>query len=348
MATDRCRYTPSVRGDPDAGRVSCWRSTYRDSDRCIWHAESGKSVRGLADYGPEPGERLDGAILRGLDFRDVGWLADMVLIGADFSYANVSNADLSGSDLRSSTFEDATADETNFQRSNLERSNLRGTDLRGADLRRARLDGITFSECRITERTTFGEKTIYEIEMQERSERHMREKALETAIRTYGKLEHLSQENSLHSQASRYYRKTKDVRRRFNWRSNNYMSGVIAEASRWFTGYGNRPWRVIFTSLGVILFSALLYPLVGGLHRTSGSSAVLGSVDSISEVSVGQFLAVLSRSTYFSVVTFTTLGYGNLEPNTAIGRYVAGAEALVGTILLALLVAVLTRSTWLR
>lgn len=348
MTVNRCQYTPPVRGDPDAGRVSCWRRTYRDSNRCIWHTSSGKSISELVQYDPQSGERLDGADLRSLDLRNVEWLAETILIGADFTNANVSDADFSDTDLRNSRFEDATACGTDFQRSNLERSNFRKTDLRGADLEWARLDGITFSESRITEDTAFGDKVIYEEEMQHRSDESDRKEMFEGATRTYGKLEQLAQDNSLNAQASTYYRKSKDVRRQFNWQTDNYLSGIVAEVSRLFTGYGNRPGRVVLTSAGVILLAAILYPLVGGLHRTGGRSTVLSSVNSLSDASTGQLLTGFTKSVYFSIVTFTTLGYGNLEPNTDLGRYIAGTEALVGTILLALFVGVLTRSTWLR
>lgn len=348
MAVDRCEYTPPVRGDPDAGRISCWRRTYRDSDRCIWHTSNGKSVAELAEYGPQSGERLDGADLRSLDLRNVEWLAETTLIGADFTDANVSDADFSDTDLRNSIFENTTACRTDFQRSNLERSNFQKTDLRDANLQWARLDGISFSESRITEDTTFGDTVIYEEEMRQQSDKSSRKELFEGATRTYGKLEQLAQDNSLDAQASTYYRKSKDVRRQFNWQTGNHLSGITAEVSRYFTGYGNRPGRVVLTSAGVILLAAILYPLVGGLHRTGGRSPVLSSIGSLSNASASQLLTGFVKSVYFSIVTFTTLGYGNLEPSSDLGRYIAGVEALIGTILLALFVGVLTRSTWLR
>lgn len=329
------------------GKICCWRPTYDDSDRCIWHTENDKSTPELAEYSPKSGERLDGALLRGLDFRGVKWLASVVLIGADLSNTNASNADLSGADLRNSRLKGLIASDADLRRSNLERANCTESDLRGADLRWARLDGVTFSESQITEQTALGQQVIYEKEMKESADQNARQRLVETAIQTYGKLEELSQANSLNAQASRYYRKSKDVRRRYNWQESNYASGVAAEASRWFTGYGNRPWRVIATSVFVMILSAVIYPLVGGLHRTASGPTILDSANT-SSGTVGHLGVLLVRNVYFSIVTFTTLGYGNIEPNTAIGRYVAGAEALIGTVLLALLVGVLTRSTWLR
>lgn len=348
MATDRCGYTPTVRGDPDVGRVTCWRQAHEYSDRCIWHTHGGKSVAELAEYEPVEGERLDGAILCGLDLRGSELLTGTVLLGSDFSDANVTDADLSDTDLRKTTFTDATARGTDFQRANFERADVTDADLRGADLQRARLDGTSLDNSRITPNTDFGDEVVYETEMRRADDEFTRENSLETATRTYGKLEGLSQANSLTAQASHYYRKSKDVRRRFNWTEDNHVKAVVAEASRLFTGYGNRPWRVILTSLAVIVLSGLAYPLVGGLRRTAGPSGPFDDVDSLARASFGETGVLLAHSVYFSIVTFTTLGYGNLEPATVVGQYVAGAEALLGTVLLALLVGVLTRSTWLR
>ncbi len=45
---------------------------------------------------------------------------------------------------------------------------------------------------------------------------------------------------------------------------------------------------------------------------------------------------------YFSVVTFATLGFGDISPVGSFARFLAGVESLFGSLLLALLVYVLT------
>jgi hypothetical protein len=42
---------------------------------------------------------------------------------------------------------------------------------------------------------------------------------------------------------------------------------------------------------------------------------------------------------YFSVVTITTLGYGDLAPASDIGRYFATSEAIIGQVFLVTIVA---------
>ena len=50
---------------------------------------------------------------------------------------------------------------------------------------------------------------------------------------------------------------------------------------------------------------------------------------------VGPTLADLVHCLYFSVVTFTTLGYGDMQPSTMPAKFLANCESLVGLILVA-------------
>ncbi|MFB6130699.1 MAG: pentapeptide repeat-containing protein [Salinigranum sp.] len=315
----------------------------------MWHVDSAeKSVDELAAEELRPGERLDGADLRGLSFEGVDWLADRVFVGADFSHADVSGADLGDADLRKTCFSHATARGTSFEGANLEDADVSDTDLRDADLRRARLDETDLSSSRINAATDFGPRAVYEREMLESDDAERKSDKLEAAVRTYRAVEGLSEENTMNERASTYYRKGKDLRRRYNWQTNDYPKAVVGEASRLFTGYGNLPWRVIATSIGVMLLSAALYPLTGGVREARESGAVVYTFSHLPTAAPGHVVQILVKSLFFSVVTFTTLGYGNFQPVGTIAQYLASSEALVGTVLMSLLVAVLTRSAWLR
>lgn len=87
-------------------------------------------------------------------------------------------------------------------------------------------------------------------------------------------------------------------------------------------GYGEKPESVIVVGLAVIAVWAMLYDILDA----AGSAAS----------SFGTYL-------YFSIVTFTTLGYGDLQPNPGMARVLAGSEALLGAALMALFVVALTR-----
>lgn len=108
------------------------------------------------------------------------------------------------------------------------------------------------------------------------------------------------------------------------------------------TRYGESPRRVIGSSLSLVMICALLYPLLGGVTVSpSGNQlTVFEPVGTpLDSLPGGTWLASL----YFSLVTFTTLGYGDIQPASAPSQILAGFESFLGAALMALLVAVLAR-----
>lgn len=96
---------------------------------------------------------------------------------------------------------------------------------------------------------------------------------------------------------------------------------------RYLFGYGERPVRVLLASLLVILLCALYYTFHGSLlyHGSPAGTSFL-------------------QSLYFSTITFTTLGLGDLHPEPGhFTRYVAMSEALTGACLMALFVVSLAK-----
>jgi ion channel len=99
------------------------------------------------------------------------------------------------------------------------------------------------------------------------------------------------------------------------------------------SGYGEKPIRVIFTSLFVILGSALLY-LFGGVNTPGG----IIRVDAPDELA--QFPKIIHdflNCIYFSVVSFTTLGYGDYHP-AGWSRVVGASEGFIGAFFMAMFV----------
>lgn len=90
---------------------------------------------------------------------------------------------------------------------------------------------------------------------------------------------------------------------------------------RMTTAYGASLWRLAATWIVLVSVFAGLYVTFQPLSEA---------------VSVGQ-------SFYFSIVTFTTLGFGDLWPISSVGRVLAGLEASLGGITMALSVLVIGR-----
>ena len=89
--------------------------------------------------------------------------------------------------------------------------------------------------------------------------------------------------------------------------------------------------------------SGILYPLTGGLRTASGTYAFEQPVVDILAATPGQLAHVFYQGFYFSIVTFATLSYGDIQPIGAVARAIAGIESLLGSLLLALLLFVLTQ-----
>jgi hypothetical protein len=107
-------------------------------------------------------------------------------------------------------------------------------------------------------------------------------------------------------------------------------------------GYGERLWRVVYVSAVAIVFWGLLYTMVG--EGTRGRSDLTTSgLDSAGQLASIEGLTILGKNLYFSLVTFTTLGYGDIQPVGATASMLAGLEAFFGAMLVALVVFVLGR-----
>lgn len=147
----------------------CWRNTWADFDRCIWHAETdaekpfeelecrretpeNRELNRGGGYLAELLERsylselLDGAHLSGVDLRarhsglDLwvgGPFEACSLRGTDLADANLRGADLIRADLPNADLIRAF-----FHKADLTDANLRGADLTGVDLTEAVLEGI--------------------------------------------------------------------------------------------------------------------------------------------------------------------------------------------------------------
>jgi len=341
----RCGYSYDVSTLPGVGGTCCWRPVHEDNDRCIWHCGATElPVEAFGDYEPREDERIDGAVFDRCVIDGIEWFESCTLIGAEFTQVDLREASFAEADLREATFDNVDAVNVSFNGTNLEDASMIESDVRSADFRDARLDQTAFRHVRISRETAFGEKTIYEREL---ADSETPRATAQAAIWAYHQIRALHQDNALPIEARQYQLAEKDVRRRVSWIDDAYVAALRAEGSRWITGYGLSPWRVLATGTAVVVLSAILYPTTGGLVETvvdgGEPESITWSVEEPSDRPVFFLGTVFFRSLYFSIVTFTTLGYGDIRPVGDVARTVAGIEAVLGQALLALLVFVLSK-----
>lgn len=343
--TSRCGHVQEELTRENVGAVCCWRPTWDSTDRCIWHADEDDKPRDEFEaIRSEHEERLDGAILRGASLAGTDVFSESSVIGADFTGAIVRDADFSGADLRRATFRDVDARRANFDRATVEDAQFVNADLREASFVDSLLDRTIFSNTPVSWETSFGERVVYERRLTEADDQEYWNDLVESATWSYRELERIFDDNALPERSLQYYRQEMDLRRRVAWKTGDWVRALTLAGSHWIMRYGTSPWRVVVSSLLLILICALLYPLTGGIQRVGVDEVITYTLADPSEASIGTLVSVFLESLYFSIVTFATLGYGDLQPIGTWARLLAGFESLSGSLLMALLVFVLTRS----
>jgi len=145
---------------------------------------------------------------------------------------------------------------------------------------------------------------------------------------------YLTLKNNFHS-TGRYdneswaFKKEKDMERKsyshfktfHKWLWSCFLNGIF--------GYGEQPGKVIISAISIILIFTFLFMSPGISGTGIGGSISKNFLDCV----------------YFSVVTFTTLGYGDFHPLEGWGRIFAGTEAFIGALMMALFVYTFARRT---
>ncbi|HEX9514136.1 MAG TPA: potassium channel family protein [Puia sp.] len=140
---------------------------------------------------------------------------------------------------------------------------------------------------------------------------------------TYSILKKIFDNQGNDDEAGKYYIKEKELSREYSkgWKY------ILKSISYYYWMYGKKPERVIYVSVGIIFLSALIYWFFpAGIKPIEESKGFLDSI-------------------YFSVVTFTTLGYGDLSPVGSM-RIVALLEAFFGALSMGFLVAGFSRAKY--
>ncbi|MFB6268190.1 MAG: ion channel, partial [Halodesulfurarchaeum sp.] len=107
-------------------------------------------------------------------------------------------------------------------------------------------------------------------------------------------------------------------------------------------GYGERLWRVIYISVIVVATWAVLFTTLSKGTRGPAGMTTAG-LSGLGELFTPEGMVILGKNLYFSLVTFTTLGYGDIQPVGAMARFLASVESFIGALLVALVVFVLGR-----
>lgn len=174
-----------------------------------------------------------------------------------------------------------------------------------------RLDGIKFSSCTklILEDLKFKNKDyeyaklIYRIARNQANE-----------IGDYERVGH-------YYYLERYYGGKIIKRENYNT-TGEYLSNKCFDLlSKYTIGYGEKPFNIFIISFLIISLFALIYMFIG--IKTLNDTFI-----SINESS--NFIKTYIDAWYFSMATFSTVGYGDMVPITSLGKILASIEVFLG------------------
>lgn len=134
--------------------------------------------------------------------------------------------------------------------------------------------------------------------------------------------------------AGRFFIREMECRRRQLWQKHRFTSWFWYSIMKALCKYGESPPR-IFVAVGLnLLVFAIFFALVG-VKSADG-------VYSLFQLPPGGVGDMLWQACYLSIITFTTVGYGDLTPVVA-GQALAAVESLFGVFLTAMFVVTFTR-----
>ncbi len=256
------------------------------------------------------------------------------LFRAYVDFARSKWADLSMTDVlfeRRGCFDGAVIESGTFEDAELRHVTFRDVDMSNVFTTGASLEEAYMAQARWgrTERGPLGKKLVVREETVA-VEEGTRE-ALTRAEAAHRNLKESYKNEGDYETAGEFFIREMAVKRRAAWMDREYGYWVMSNVIAGLCGYGERPTRVIFWWFAFVLTYAVVY---------FGGQLIAPSDGTEMEYAGWRgFLTCL----YFSVVTFTTLGFGDFQPVTDAGRAVASVEAFTGAFMIALFVLVFGR-----
>lgn len=130
--------------------------------------------------------------------------------------------------------------------------------------------------------------------------------------------------------------------KRANHKKKNWIEKIISNLYSIFCGYGEKPHRALISGIVIIFLSAILYSF-SGLNTNEGILKYSINLSNITNIEhMWQYICDFKYFLYFSIVTFTTVGYGNMIAINW-GMLVSSVEMILGVVLVGLFISTLVR-----
>ncbi|MGI2258734.1 ion channel [Shewanella sp. GXUN23E] len=282
-----------------------------DKDRLEEYARNGGQLRGIS---------LRRADLEGIDLVKHHNKQGYDMTHADFYRANLCGAHLFHLNLTDANLMKADLRDANLHLANVDNANLLGVKWNGAKIENLQVGSALMQERLADQAISVGEDDIAR-------------DYYEQAEEIYRDLRKAAEREGLFGMSGDYIRHELTMRRYQMPKLSSER--LISKLIDLFCGYGEAPMRVIGFSMVLILFCAVCYFFTG---LNFGGNIHIFQPNS----SIEQLANLFFNCLYYSVVTFTTLGYGDFTP-IGYSRAVAAFEAFTGSFTIALFVVVFVK-----
>lgn len=271
------------------------------------------------------GAKFDGSNLMGVSFK-----------GANLHYATFNPIDARPANLEGADLRNAHLGEAGFIGANLTSSRWGevlpgpGSRLDNTDLRNAKLFLADFKNCYLYDTKLEGAHVrgadIYEAHLEEADWGNYvigeeGNKDFRSAENIYRRLKMWYNTAGMYSIAGKFFYREMTVKRKsLRWLSNPFPK--LRETLYWLLcGYGERPWQAFASAVVIVVALALIYFAIGTLTPNS-----------------------FPHSLYYSMVSFTALGYGSwaAEPMGWV-KWLGACESFLGVFIMALFLITFTR-----
>lgn len=299
------------------------------SGLCRWHDPS------VPKAGPEWARQLEAEARAGRSLAGFA-LARAELDGINLTFGDQREGiDIRGADLRYASLRGAHLYRADLSGSRLLKADLTGARLNEALLEDADLLGASFTGARI-DGTNWGTEV-----RQEREARAARRAGdIQSALVKYKEAEEIYRDLRVTSEAQGHRRNAGDffyremLMRHFRLPRFS-VDRWVSSFAHFIYGYGERPSYILAVALVYLAAMAAIYFVLG---VAEGNRVIAFDPDA----AWLDNLAAFGNCLYYSIITYTTVGYGDVTPLAAT-KPIAALEAMSGNFMMALFVVVFVR-----
>jgi|TARA_Y100000031_G_scaffold133664_1_gene155656 hypothetical protein len=255
---------------------------------------------------------------------------------ADLKNANLVDADLSSCDLTRADLSHTSMYGANLEGANLFKANLEGANLKDSNLTNCELLGANFTNSKL-HKVNWGEegKITNELEAEKSQDALKAKSKYKEAEEIYCAVRLTMQGQSLGEEASKVFIREMVCKRKQYPKLSFFR--IMSKIAHITTGYGENIKRIIGSIFYVLFISAVLF----GIEGVSYQDRTLGFfVDDLQNYGIWNTFGNLF---YFSVITFTTVGFGEITPIGPIGKFLTIFEGLISGIILTILIVAIYR-----